>query len=169
MKWSCSRGLSPTLGGCWLSVCGLTVTAVHLTQVFIHGSFCERSLVFACVCLLTWLPEPSSCARWSLSVRCAASPSARPPPCWETLSHRCSQSPLPGAAPHLSTSTVEKKNRNETKTPGKTKSKSCSQRQAEERKSESVRLKLLTFHQRGEQRDVGSFPPAGRQVEAQSV
>lgn len=67
------------------------------------------SLVFAGVCLLTWLPEPSSCARWSLSVRCAASPSARPPPCWETLSHRCSQSPLPGAAPHLSTSTVEKK------------------------------------------------------------
>lgn len=55
------------------------------------------------MCVLTLSPGPSSCVRWFLSARCAASPNAPPPPCWETLSRRCSRSPSPGAAPHLST------------------------------------------------------------------
>lgn len=52
--------------------------------------------------LLTLLPAPFSCARSSLWARCAASPNVPPPPCWETLSRRCSRSPSPGGAPHLS-------------------------------------------------------------------
>lgn len=169
MKWSCSRGLSPTLGGCWLSVCGLTVTSVHLTQVFIHCSFCERSLW----CLLVFASllgcQNHLLARAGL-FRFAVLPR-------QVLAHRLAGklcltgvAKVPCQVQRLTWAQAQwKKNRNETKTPGKTKSKSCSQRQAEERKSESVRPKLLTFHQRGEQRDVGSFPPAGRQVEAQSV
>lgn len=54
---------------------------------------------------LTLWPEPSSCVRWFLSARCAASPNVLPLPCWETPSRRCSRSPSPGGAPHLSTST----------------------------------------------------------------
>lgn len=98
---------------------------------------------------LTWWPGPSSCVRCFPWLRCVASPGVPPPPYWGTPSRRCSRSPSPGGAPHL-----RRETRRET---------------SERRRQRPESPGGLTFHQRGEQRHVGGFPPTRRQVEPQTV